>query len=104
MKLKQRLQELNLLEDSIGTSPAFLLDNIVREVIAPEVFTHMISRDLALDYDDALEVLFNPHAMFYGLLLQSDESLLLDLGGTAGTDAQEARRRGKRVRRSGRGQ
>jgi hypothetical protein len=43
----------------------------VREVIAPEVFTHMICDDLGVGYDYVLEnILYDPRAWKYGSLSQ----------------------------------
>lgn len=45
---------------------------ILREVIAPEILTHMISADMGVDYDDALVLLRDPEAREYGSYIYSD--------------------------------
>lgn len=84
LRLKRRLSEMDLLDDddAVGSS----LDLLVREVIAPEIFAHMISHDMHIQYDEALEILYEPNAWAYGNLLNEADNVLILLGGTAAID------------------
>lgn len=92
MRIKQRLVDLNMLDD---------LDLFIREVIAPELFTHMICLDMHIQYDDALTILYESQAWDYGNILTEADQLLVLLGGTAATDVasrDRARRTASRRR------
>lgn len=67
---------------------------ILLDIIAPEVITHMISLDLKIEYNDALEILYNPFARQYGELVDSHDIVSLFKPNDRTVD------RSKRVRRS----
>jgi hypothetical protein len=69
-RLKVRLRQLGLLE----AYDFNVFDYVIREVIAPEIFTQMISLDLGKDHEYVVRhILYDPRAWKYGSLCKNRE-------------------------------
>ncbi|KAA8910589.1 hypothetical protein FN846DRAFT_904841 [Sphaerosporella brunnea] len=69
----RRLQELLKERPWFVDRDFGLFDFIVREVIGPEILTHLIAADLGISYKQALVILCEPRAWVYGDITRRDD-------------------------------